>query len=320
MLLGSVMKPYALFFATNPRFFFSLGVLLLSLREKSPALLEQADVLIYHQGLTPAQQNLLNNIIPCQFTEYYFPLKTDFDNINFKNFTQLAFARYDIFDLLDKYKKILYMDVDILINGELLPVVEKMGNKSGIVMSQDLQKNLSLITKNFNQPLPDYDMTVPCYNSGVILFSQAIKNRKQMRMWCYQKTVQWLENLVCPDQGVLNVLLQEFKIPVEILPDTCNCLPANKKYYDKKSNEVLVYHCAGGGLRFWSYTWFGPWQKFYDQYLKLGGTPHQEQEQSWLRFIKKHYLQRFSFFDRSPNPQIHPHRFITYCCKKLVGR
>ncbi len=314
------MKPYALFFATNSRFFFALGVLLLSLKEKSPRLLQQADVLVYHQGLTQAQQALLNRIVPCKFTEYHFAVETDFNNINFKNFTQLAFARYDIFDLLDQYEKILYMDVDIMIAGELLPVVEQYANRGGIAMCKDRQKGLSLITKNFVRPLPEYDMTVPCYNSGVTLFSRQIARRKELRMWCYRKTDEWLENLVCPDQGVLNVMLQEFGITVEELPDTCNCLPSYPAYSDKNCKDVLVYHCAGGGLRFWTYTWNSAWQRYYQQYLSLGGTPHTDKEHAWLKFIKKHKLGRFSFFDRSPDPQMHPKRFLGYLVKFMTGR
>lgn len=306
------MKPYALFFATTPRFFFALAVLLLSLKEKSPRLLEKADVLVYHQGLTPRQQDLLCQIVPCTFTDYHFAVETDFNNINFKNFTQLAFARYDIFDLLDRYEKVLYMDVDIMIGAELLPVVENYGSKGGLAMCKDRQKGLSLITKNFVRPLEGYDMTVPCYNSGVTLFTRQIPHRKELRMWCYQKTAQWLENLVCPDQGVLNVMLQEFNIPVEELPDTCNCLPSYPKYSDKNCHDVLVYHCAGGGLRFWTYTWNSAWQHYYQQYLSLGGTPHTDKEHAWLRFIKKHKLGRFAFFDRSPDPQMHPKRFLSY--------
>lgn len=306
------MKPYALFFATNRRFFFALAVLLMSLKDKSPRLLEKADILIYHQGLSEKDQAFLNRILPCRFTEYKFAVETDFNNINFKNFTQLAFARYDIFDLLDNYEKILYMDVDMMVSGELLPIVEKYASQSGLAMCQDMQKGKNLITKNFIRPLDGYDMTVPCFNSGFTIFGKNIRHRNELRMWCYHKTDEWLENLVCPDQGVLNVLSQEFNVPIEKLPDTCNCLPSNPKYLDKNRRDVLVYHCAGGGVRFWTYTWFAPWQKYYREYLNMGGDPHTDQEHAWLRFIKKHNLQRFSFFDRSPDPQMHPARFLKY--------
>ncbi len=306
------MKPYALFFATNRRFLFALAVMLMSLRDKSPKVLEKADVLVYHQGLTEQDQAFLNRILPCQFTEYKFAVQTDFENINFKHFTQLTFARYEIFDLLTKYERVLYMDVDMMIGGELLPIFENYAKQGGVAMCKDTQKGLTLITKNFKEPLPQYDMTVPCYNAGMTLFARPMNQQDKLRMWCYHKTAEWLENLVCPDQGVVNVMLQEFDIPIDVLPDTCNCLPSNPKYLDKNRHDVLVYHCAGGGVRFWTYTWNGPWQKYYQEYLKMGGEPHTDKEHAWLKFIKKYNLQRFAFFDRSPDPQMHPHRFLKY--------
>ena len=239
-------------------------------------------------------------------------METDFNNINFKHFTQLTFARYEIFDLLDTYRKVLYIDVDVMIGGDLSYIFNNFGDKTGVAMCKDTQKGLTLITKNFVKPMPQYDMTVPCYNAGVTLFCDNIPHRRELRMWCYHKTAEWLENLVCPDQGVVNVMFQEFGIQVEVLPDICNCLPSNPKYLDKNRHDVLIYHCAGGGVRFWTYTWNSLWQPFYQEYLAMGGKPHTDKEHAWLKWIKKFNLQRWAFFDRSPDPQMHPARFIKY--------
>lgn len=316
-------KKQAIFFSCNERFIFTLAVALLSLKKHCTKLLETTDILVYYQGFTEADKALLNDIIPCRFVPYTFAVKTDFENINFKKFTQLAFARYEIFDLLDTYKKVLYIDVDVMINGDLRYIFDHFGDKTGIAMCKDTQKGLSLITKNFVKALPQYDMTVPCYNTGVVLFCDNIPRHRKLRMWCYNKTAEWLDNLVCPDQGVINVMLQEFGIQVEVLPDICNCLPSNSKYLDKNCKDILIYHCAGGGVRFWTYTWNAPWQQFYKQYLQLGGKPHTDLEHAWLRMIKKYNLQRFKFFDRSPDPQMHPARFLNYLFQypfKYLGR
>ncbi len=305
-------KKNAIFFSCNERFIFTLSVALLSLKKYNQELLKNTDVLVYYQGFTQADKDFLNRILPCKFTEYHFAVKTDFNNINFKHFTQLTFARYEIFDLLDTYRKVLYIDVDVMIGGDLSYIFNNFGDKSGVAMCKDTQKGLTLITKNFVKPMPQYDMTVPCYNAGVTLFCDNIPHRRELRMWCYHKTAEWLENLVCPDQGVVNVMFQEFGIQVEVLPDICNCLPSNPKYLDKNRHDVLIYHCAGGGVRFWTYTWNSLWQPFYQEYLAMGGKPHTDKEHAWLKWIKKFNLQRWAFFDRSPDPQMHPARFIKY--------
>ena len=305
-------KKNAIFFSCNERFIFTLSVALLSLKKYNQELLKNTDVLVYYQGFTQADKDFLNRILPCKFTEYHFAVETDFNNINFKHFTQLTFARYEIFDLLDTYRKVLYIDVDVMIGGDLSYIFNNFGDKSGVAMCKDTQKGLTLITKNFVKPMPQYDMTVPCYNAGVTLFCDNIPHREELRMWCYHKTAEWLENLVCPDQGVVNVMFQEFGIQVEVLPDICNCLPSNPKYLDKNRHDVLIYHCAGGGVRFWTYTWNALWQPFYQEYLAMGGKPHTDKEHAWLKLIKKFNLQRWAFFDRSPDPQMHPARFIKY--------
>lgn len=305
-------KKNAIFFSCNERFIFTLSVALLSLKKYNQELLKNTDVLVYYQGFTQADKDFLNRILPCKFTEYHFAVETDFNNINFKHFTQLTFARYEIFDLLDTYRKVLYIDVDVMIGGDLSYIFNNFGDKSGVAMCKDTQKGLTLITKNFVKPMPQYDMTVPCYNAGVTLFCDNLPHRRELRMWCYHKTAEWLENLVCPDQGVVNVMFQEFGIQVEVLPDICNCLPSNPKYLDKNRHDVLIYHCAGGGVRFWTYTWNALWQPFYQEYLAMGGKPHTDKEHAWLKWIKKFNLQRWAFFDRSPDPQMHPARFIKY--------
>ncbi|MBQ3034191.1 MAG: glycosyltransferase family 8 protein [Deferribacterales bacterium] len=306
------MKKNAIVFACDRNFLFTLSVALLSLKENSPLAASSCDIIIFQQGLTDNDAAFLNKIIPCRVIEYKFAVDTNFEHENFKKFTQLTFARYDLFPMLDEYAKALYIDVDLMITGELDYIFRHYGDKSGIAMCKDTQKGLTKITKNFVKPLEGYDMTVDNFNAGVTLYCHNIKNRENLRMWCYEKTAEWLENLVCPDQGVVNILSQEFNIPIEEMPDIFNCTPSNNKYYDKSRDDVAVYHCAGGGVRFWRYSYDSRWEKYYAQYLEMGGEPYVNNDKPWRKFIKKYNLHRFDFFDRSPNPNVHPGRFIKY--------
>lgn len=305
-------KKNAIVFACDKNFLFTLSVALISLKDNSPEALKGSDVLIYYQGLDEADINLINKIHPCVMIEYKFAVNTNFEHENFKKFTQLTFARYDLFPLLDKYKKALYIDVDVMITGELQWIFDNYGDKSGIAMCEDTQKGLTKITKNFIKPMDNYNMDVPCYNAGVTLYCDNIRNRENLRMWCYDRTAEWLENLVCPDQGVVNIMLQEFDIDIEVMPDICNCTPSNDKYYDKSRNDILIYHCAGGGVRFWRYSYNALWEKYYREYLKLGGKEYVNNDKAWRKLIKKYKLYRFDFFERSPNPNVHFGRFIKY--------
>ncbi|MCL2887937.1 MAG: hypothetical protein FWF35_01290 [Elusimicrobia bacterium] len=304
------MKKKAVFLATNERFVFAVGTLLLSLKKTSPKTVENCDILIYVQDVSDKSKEILNKILPCKFTEYKFAVDTDFDDINFKNFSQLTFARYEIFDLLNTYEKVLYMDADIMIGKELYPVFDY--GESGLAMAKDVQKGLNLITKNFVEPVPGYDMTVPNFNAGVTLFTNKLPKINELKMYCYHKTAAMLKNLVCPDQGVINLMMQDYNIKTETMNPMFNCLVSLPQYFDKKHNDVYVYHCAGGGLRFWGYTYFKMWEEYYQQWLSLGGQAHREPQSGWYKFVKKHGLYKYSFFDRCPNPVMHPARFLKY--------
>lgn len=318
-----MVKRNAIVFACDRNFLFTLSAALISLKENSPKALENSDVLIFYQGFTETDKELIDRIYDCILIEYKFAVDTDFEHINFKKFTQLTFARYDLFPLLDKYKKALYIDVDVMITGELQWIFDNYGDKSGIAMCYDTQRGLTKITKNFIKPMDDYDMDVPCYNAGVTLYCDNIYRRQDLRMWCYDKTALWLDNLVCPDQGVVNIMLQEFNIDIEVMPDICNCTPSNNKYYDKLRDDILIYHCAGGGVRFWRYSYNALWEKYYAEYLAMGGEPYKDKDKPWRKFIKKYSLYRFDFFERSPNPSVHFGRFLKYVLTYpayLIGR
>lgn len=305
-------KKNALVFACDHNFVFTLAVALISLKDNSPKALENSDVIIFYQGFTEKDKEIINKIYKCRLIEYKFAVNTNFEHENFKKFTQLTFARYDLFPLLDEYKKALYIDVDVMITGELQWIFDNFGDKSGIAMCEDTQKGLTKITKNFIKPMNEYNMTVPCYNAGVTLYCDNIKNRENLRMWCYEKTALWLENLICPDQGVVNIMLQEFNIEIEVMPDICNCTPSNDKYYDKSRKDILIYHCAGGGVRFWRYSYNAQWEKYYAEYLSLGGEEYVNNDKPWRKFIKKYKLYKYDFFERSPNPNVHFGRFMKY--------
>ena len=130
-------KKNAIFFSCNERFLFTLCVALLSLKEHNAKLLQNTDVLIYQQGFSEEDKAFVNRILPCKFTEYKFAVETDFNNINFKHFTQLTFARYEIFDLLDTYAKVLYIDVDVMIGGDLSYIFDHFGSKGGVAMCKE---------------------------------------------------------------------------------------------------------------------------------------------------------------------------------------
>lgn len=318
------MKKNAIIFACDKNFLFTFSVALMSIKKYSYSTLENADVILYYYGLEKSDIEFINKIHSVMCIEYEFPYNINQNDENFKKYTQLAYARYEAFTLIEQYKKVLYLDVDILVTSNLDYIFNNFCNNTGLAFAADEQKGLCNVKKNFKNTIPNYDMDIKGLNSGVILFSNVLKNGKELKEWCYQKTVEWLDNLICPDQGVLNIMIQHFNINMDIMPDICNCMVSNHKYMDKRyRNKVIVYHCAGGGVRFWRYSYYSRWEELYYQYLSLGGMPYKVKEKPWRVFLKKYKLYKFDFFDESPNPNTHTGKFIkyifTYIMYKIFG-
>lgn len=303
---------YAVVYACDKNFLFTFCTSLLSIKKYSKNILEYTDIILYYDGLEENDIKLIEKIHPVTCINYKYPLEIDKNDENFKKYTQLAYARYEMFDILDKYEKVLYIDVDTMITNDLSYIFDNFCNENGIAIALDEQKGLTSVAKNFKKPLEKYNMNIQGLNSGVILFSNKLSSREEIKNWCYKKTVEMLDNLVCPDQGIINIMLQQFNIKYDILPDICNCLPGNKKYFDKSNNSVIIYHCAGGGVRFWRYSYDNRWEELYQEYLNYGGKEYKNNDKPWRKLIKKYQLWKYDFFNRSPNPNVHTGRFIKY--------
>lgn len=306
---------YAIVYACDKNFLFTFCTSLLSIKKYSPDTLNHTDIILYYNGLNSDDLSLISKICPVTCIEYVFPLTINQLDENFKKYTQLAYARYEIFSMLNTYEKVLYIDVDTMITNDLAYIFSNYCNENGLAFSIDEQKGLNKVAKNFKQPLQEYNMDKLGLNSGVILFSNKIKNPEAVKDWCYKQTVAMLDNLICPDQGILNIMLQHFNISYDELPDICNCLPGNKRYLNKGDKSVIIYHCAGGGVRFWRYSYDNRWEELYNEYLSLGGSEYINNDKPWRKFIKKYRLYRFDFFNRSPNPNVHTLKFILYVLK-----
>ncbi|MFA6988639.1 MAG: glycosyltransferase, partial [Candidatus Gastranaerophilaceae bacterium] len=156
-------KEKALVLGATANITFAVANVLLGIKKHSPDL--QADFYIFHKDITEADQQLLNSIIPVNFIEYQFPSNNtdDLEKFAFKRYSQLAFSRYECFNMLDKYKKVLWLDVDTLIQKDISGLFDLCDNGIG------LYQEASSLQECFAEPVAGYNMDAAHYNSGVIV-------------------------------------------------------------------------------------------------------------------------------------------------------
>lgn len=130
----SIKKDKALVFIVTNSYVFALGAMLANLKSTNPNLVD--DIIIYHDGISLNDQELISQFDrKCKFIEYTYTMwESEHKKVtsgNAKSFlnrySHLAWSKYKIIELLQDYKKVLYLDLDIVIRTDISEIFELNG-------------------------------------------------------------------------------------------------------------------------------------------------------------------------------------------------
>ncbi len=254
-------KPLAIVMATDDKAAFAAGSALLSLKENSPLLFKKADIIVYYQNLSPQNRKALRAIGRVFLKDYRLNFSTSAIRTIYR-YSQLTLARYECFFLLKQYRQVLWLDSDILVRKELTNILKF--KKAGFAIAHD--DNITAC--NFAGSIKGFDMLRRNFNAGILVFSDNMANPIKIGAWCYQQTKILAPLLLWADQGILNLALQKFSIKPAVLPRKFNSHPVLSPI---KTENALVLH-AMGDYKFWDNYPLPDWNKFYNQWLGLGGA------------------------------------------------
>jgi len=236
---------------------FAAGTILLGIKKYTTK--RNFDIIIFHQNLSAKNKEFLNKILPCNFIQF------DESKINSERFikiTKMAFSIYECLTLFQKYEKVIWLDADIVIIGNIDQLM-------GINFSQDIAmyNRRVPIGRDLDKPLPQYNMNKNCFNSGVVIFNKKISNPLKIKDFLYLITNNFSEH-IAGDQSAINIALQEFNLKIYPLEEKYNCLP--EKSYSRKVKDVRIVHPRGAKC-FWKNLIDLQWDEYYYQWCKMGG-------------------------------------------------
>lgn len=243
----------AFVFGITNNWAFTTGTVLLGLQRYKP--LHEYDVVIYHKELSDKNKKLLDRIHPCTFVAYHSPLVHPH---KFQRISELSFARFKCFGLLSTYKKVIWLDSDILIKGNINGLI--YGYNEHIAMYRHANTPISV---SFSSPVPGFDMKRDCFNAGILVVNSNLKNYRELEQWCYAKANQWIQH-INSDQAIINLMIQQFSLQVSELDEKYNCNP------DRDVNHAVIIH-AWGKPKFWNGRYFPLWDIYLSQWKRLGG-------------------------------------------------
>ena len=253
-----------------------IGHMLLQIRDTNRKNFDE--VIILDTQIPEQDKKLMQDIMPCRFLPYYSPISEKLLEMErFQRFSLIMFGRYEMFRLLDEYSLIMWIDTDMVIQGDLGHLLKETEGYGLSILREDPKnkssKNVDYMRTNFISAVEEYDMNSYLCCTGLIIVRDVLQQECDYTQWCYDKTLEWADNLNLPDQGVINALIQNFNIEIYPIGEkgTYGCFP----YIGRDCSRAILVH-SWGSNKFWNDYYlnqtFPAWEKTYQKWLHLGGS------------------------------------------------
>lgn len=275
------MKKNALVLCGSANMAFAIASTLMDFIKYNYSLVD--DIIIFHNGFVEKDIDIINSIVKCRFELYKPPFAK---SINFNQgtvgyFTEMVFSKIECLRLLDAYKKILFLDYDIIIKDNLNELFSKK-SISGVRLQES---GPTIVRNQFTDDIFGYDMSLPSSGYGIFIFEDSLQEHANLYQWCVKNTHRFIEKLYCPEQGIFELMFQEFKIfpDRDINADLYCCHPSSLNV-----NKAKIIH-AWGQPKFWNGINNEQWNVNYRSWKKMGGTPYISSKESKysINIIKK---------------------------------
>jgi len=238
---------------------FAAANVLKSLTEFPPD--KDFDVLIFEDGLSSKDKALLNQIRPCRFELLELPEEFNISPKQLKRYSKMVYCKYECFDKLENYRNVLWLDVDIVIQGETKALLEYAKSGAGFVLEP------YPLQINFSEKIDGYDMEKRFYNAGIFILNESFPKWKQAKTILYDKTKKYADILLLSEQGIINLFILDSKIEPSRIPPEYNCFPSFPNTEQAKIIHVVDYN------KQWISFKYKTWNDNYKLWLKMGGTP-----------------------------------------------
>lgn len=287
------MKKFKVAFASNDWYAEHLAVAIYSLLKN---LSEDyfVEIIILDWWISEKNRKMIENI--CSKSKKW---KADFiimDRKKFENLpttwlSQEIYYRLDLPELLPNDWKIIYLDVDVIVNWNLWELIDT-----------DLNGNViwaiwEITTINYYKD--DYNLSSKnrwlFFNSWVLLMDLEEMRKMNFKEKFYNWMDMYIKKLTFHDQDILNILLENKRL---LLHPKFNALPflrttknrkilkySKKEFKEAKKNPVIVHYAS---KKPWNNTCFHPLEYLYHQY----------REEIWLPPIVKKKVTLKSLFEK----------------------
>ncbi len=166
---------------------------------------------------------------------------------NLKHYSLNAFSRYFIPEIKPDLIKALYLDVDIIVQGDIKKLYEQELENCpiGAILEDFYTGNYSYLKEKI---YPKYSGGSNYFNSGVLVLDLKKFRADNLTQKLVDMTIELKDTLSCPDQDVLNIAFENnFKIidyKFNFMPDMYNYLEAlhPSRAKEIRKNAIILHY------------------------------------------------------------------------------
>lgn len=239
-----------------------------------------------------------------------------------------ALLRLCLPDLLPELDKILYLDGDIIVNGNLSPLFSlditsyyvAAGKDSAGIYNRDYPISLGIASTHFY------------YNSGIILLNLAAFRKMDLIGEMNKFTHENYQRISSPDQDFLNYICQnktlyippKYNMNYAVEKDILAQIWSKEEIREAKKSPVIIHYI--GPVKPWSVLSTHPYRKLWWKYLKKTHFANYRPEDATFRnYIRRYYLlltksieRHFSLETKKKIGKLIPHKFKKSLKKSLL--
>lgn len=236
------------------------------------------DIIFLTDKLESEDENALKNIFPRIIIEIYkSPFSKNMLNLRELNhFSSFAYARFEAFNLLERYEKVFYVDTDIVIQKDISEIINIETPLSTLYFENKMPVSGNFTKENIDL-VKGYDLNKVSIIDAVFLINDKLSDYQIMTKWCYEKAEEYKTN----DQSILNLLIQEFNIETHDLTESYGAYPTSNI-----SKDAHIIH-AIGPAKFWRGTYNKDWEENNKIWIEAGGNTTYEENAKKRKLVDK---------------------------------
>ena len=258
----------AIVFSINNDYCFALANVLMSLEDNSEYIYNTSDFFVYHDGISYENQQLLKklckNIYFINFTQdSKLPLEI-YNHPHMNRWGKFIYQKLNCFELLFKYEHVLWLDADILVNGNISDIFNCNADMAWRNVVAWKHKDI------YNEKTDIEDF--PCCHAGVVYFNNSIANKVSNAdiLTAYNTVKDGRSGGI--DERILTYIAFTKKFNVKSLPVEYNSWLT----YRNIDQSKIIHFVDNIEPKPWKnstvYAAFPEWGYYYKKWIKMGGT------------------------------------------------